>query len=105
MRDWDGQVSFAPRLPRGIERLVFQVGLRGRRLRVEVTPDTATYALRKDDTELEISHWGEQIELSPGTSVARPISPAPRLPEPEQPRGRAPQRRRPEDRGRPGTPT
>ena len=42
MRDWDGEVSFAPRLPRGIERLAFQVGLRGRRLRVEVTPGAAT---------------------------------------------------------------
>ena len=66
MRDWDGQVSFAPRLPRGIERLAFQVGLRGRRLRVEVTPDTASYALREDDAKLEISHWGERIELGAG---------------------------------------
>jgi alpha,alpha-trehalose phosphorylase len=94
MRDSDGGVTFAPRLPQGIERLVFRVGLRGRRLRVEVTPDTASYTLREEDAELEISHWGERIELAPGASAARPIPPAPRLPAPAQPRGRAPERRR-----------
>jgi alpha,alpha-trehalose phosphorylase len=93
MRDWNGTVSFAPRLPRGLERLAFQVGLRGRRLRVEVTTGAATYTLREDDSELEISHWDERIELAPGASASRPIPPAPQLPAPAQPAGRAPQRR------------
>ena len=73
----------------GIERLAFRVGLRGRRLRVEVTPGAATYTLREDDSELEISHWGERIELAPGASAARPIPPAPQLPAPAQPAGGA----------------
>jgi alpha,alpha-trehalose phosphorylase len=93
MRDWDGQVSFAPRLPRGIERLVFQVGLRGRRLRVEVRTGAATYTLREHDSKLEVSHWGERMELAPGASTERPIPPAPQLPAPAQPSGRAPERR------------
>ena len=105
MRDSDGHVSFAPRLPGGIERLVFRLGLRGRRLRVEVTPGEASYKLREDDPALEVSHWGETFQLAPGDSVARPIPPAARLPEPSQPRGRAPQRRVLEDRGRQDTPT
>jgi alpha,alpha-trehalose phosphorylase len=93
MRDWDGEVSFAPRLPHGIERLVFQVGLRGRCLRVEVTSGAATYTLREDDSKLEVSHWGERMVLAPGASTERPIAPAPQLPAPAQPSGRAPERR------------
>ena len=103
MRDWDGKVSFAPRLSRGIERLVFQVGLRGRRLRVEVTTGSATYTLREEDSELEVSHWGERIELAPGASTERPIPPAPQLPAPVQPAGRAPERRSQVERGRQDT--
>jgi alpha,alpha-trehalose phosphorylase len=93
MRDWDGQVSFAPRLPQGIERVCFRVGLRGRRLRVEVTPGAASYTLGKEDADFEISHWGEPIELAAGAPATRAIPPAPRLPAPVQPAGRAPLRR------------
>ncbi len=93
MRDWDGQVSFAPRLPPGIERLCFRVGLRGRHLRVEVTPGATSYTLREDDSDFEVSHWGERIELAAGVPATRAIPPAPRLPAPAQPAGRAPQRR------------
>ena len=80
--------------------LAFRIGLRGRRLRVEVTPGAASYTLREDDSELEVSHWGEPIELAPGASATRPIPSAPRLDEPAQPPARAPQRRRLEQRGR-----
>ncbi len=93
MRDWDGEVSFAPRLPNGIERLAFQVGLRGRRLRVEVTTGVATYTLREGDSKLEVSHWGQRMKLAPGAPTERPIPPAPQLPAPAQPSGRAPERR------------
>ena len=93
MRDWDGEVSFAPRLPNGIERLVFQVGLRGRRLRVEVTTGAATYTLREGDSKLEVSHWGQRMKLAPGASTERSIPTAPQLPAPMQPSGRVPERR------------
>lgn len=38
-------LSFAPRLPERLSRLAFSVQLLGRRLRVEIGPDKATYTL------------------------------------------------------------
>ena len=46
MRDFDGQLSFAPRLPTRINRLEFSLLWRGLRLRVDVTSDEVTYSLR-----------------------------------------------------------
>ena len=56
---------FRAATPAGIERLAFQVGLRGRRLRVEVTPGAASYTLRDDDRKLEVSHYSERFCRSP----------------------------------------
>jgi alpha,alpha-trehalose phosphorylase len=46
MRDNDGVLSFAPRLPNRISRQDFAILWRGLRLRVSVTNDDATYYLR-----------------------------------------------------------
>ena len=43
MRDHDGRLSFAPRLPSRLDRLEFSMLWRGLRLRVTVTADEATY--------------------------------------------------------------
>ncbi len=43
MRDHDGALSFAPRLPARLERLAFRLVFRGRRLKVDVTKHEATY--------------------------------------------------------------
>ena len=40
MRDYDGQLSFAPRLPPPLTRLAFRICWRGRRLLVEVRDST-----------------------------------------------------------------
>jgi alpha,alpha-trehalose phosphorylase len=93
MRDCAGHVSFAPRLPAGLERLAFQVVLRDRCLRVDVRGDRASYSVRDDDESLSLSHWGEEIEVVPGAVTERPVPPAPSLPAPTQPLGRAPARR------------
>src|SRR5205814_6976018 len=45
MRDHDGVLAFAPRLPARLQRLAFRLLFRGRRLRVEVTRKQATYTL------------------------------------------------------------
>ena len=45
MRDHGGRLSFAPRLPRRLQRLAFRLVFRGRRLAVEVTGAQATYQL------------------------------------------------------------
>jgi alpha,alpha-trehalose phosphorylase len=94
MRDHGDKLSFAPRLPDGLERLAFPIVFRARRLRVEVTPSQAVYSVHEGDEPLEISHWGESIEVKPGAPVTCPITPPPRLPAPTQPAGRAPARRR-----------
>jgi alpha,alpha-trehalose phosphorylase len=96
LRDHGGELAFAPRLPAGLTRLAFPVILRGRCLQVEVTPRDASYSLR--DGALQISHWGERIDVIAGTPATCPIPPAPRLPAPAQPAGRTPARRSPTPR-------
>ncbi len=46
MRDHDGELSFAPRLPGRINRLEFSLLWRGLRLRVDVRSNEVTYSLR-----------------------------------------------------------
>ena len=98
MRDHDGNLSFAPRLPSRIGRLDFSLLWRGLRLRVSVRPDEVTYYLREGDHEdgsrLDLLHHGEPLTITIGKPVTRPIPEAPLPgPEPEQPPGRAPVRR------------
>ena len=93
MRHYGSELSFAPRLPPGLDRLAFPVLIRGRRLRVEVGRDEAVYELSGDGPGVQITHWGETVELEPGVGVSRPIPAAPEQPTPSQPRGRAPARR------------
>lgn len=88
-----GVLSFRPRLPRGIERIVFPLAVRGRRLEVEIVPTRATYSLDPGDAPLEILHWMEPVAVE-GT-VTLPIPSAPDLPRPRQPAGREPRRRVP----------
>src|SRR5213075_1221888 len=45
MRDHDGNLTFAPRLPPRLERLTFRILFRGRRLKVELDRNAATYTL------------------------------------------------------------
>jgi alpha,alpha-trehalose phosphorylase len=96
MRDHDGQLSFAPRLPSLVDRLEFSVVWRGLRLRVTVRPGEATYSLRDgpDDAGLELTHHGEKLTVTAAAPVTRPIAPIqPLTPPPNQPPGRAPLRR------------
>jgi alpha,alpha-trehalose phosphorylase len=94
LRDHDGVLSFAPRLPHALARLAFRIMYRGRRLLVAVVPDETTYSLL-DGSALEIVHHGTTVTVEPDTPTTLPI-PAPVAREtPTQPRGRAPARRRP----------
>jgi alpha,alpha-trehalose phosphorylase len=92
MRDHDGKLSFAPRLPARLERLSFRLLFRGRRLKVEVTTAKATYTLL-DGEPLQIGHHGKELTISRAGPVTRTIPPAPERPAPSQPAGRAPARR------------
>jgi alpha,alpha-trehalose phosphorylase len=94
MRDHDGELTFAPRLPGALTRMSFRLAFRGRRLLVEVEHDRARYALL-EGSRLEIGHHGERLALREGRPVFREIPPAPEREPPRQPRGRVPARRRP----------
>jgi alpha,alpha-trehalose phosphorylase len=92
MRDAGDTLAFAPRLPSRIARLSFRLLYRGRRLRVEVRPDAASYELLEGEP-LELVHHGEEFTVAGGSPASRPVPAArPRTP-PEQPQGRTPPRR------------
>jgi alpha,alpha-trehalose phosphorylase len=95
MRDHDGKLTFAPRLPTALPRLAFRLRFRGRRLEVEITKARATYTLL-DGEPLEIGHHGQPIRVETGVATTQPIeSPLPRT-SPAQPHGRARSRRTPD---------
>jgi alpha,alpha-trehalose phosphorylase len=89
MRDFDGTLSFAPRLPSSITRIAFHVTYRGRCLHVAVTPESATYRLLYGEP-LETSHHGDPVTVSADAPVTLPIPPL-TAPEPvTHPIGRTP---------------
>ena len=92
MRDHGGRLTFKPRLPRELTALHFGLEFRGRRLRVRVGPEQATYTLTTGEP-LEIGHHDEQLTVAAGQPQTRPIPPPPRREAPTQPAGRAPERR------------
>ncbi|MFI0794260.1 glycoside hydrolase family 65 protein [Micromonospora rubida] len=93
LRDHDGLLTFAPRLPSRLTRLEFSLQWRGMRLRVDVRPHQTTYALRHGcaDDMVELRHHGEKVRVTCAEPVTVPVPPfdAPG-PEPEQPPGRTP---------------
>jgi len=93
MRDHDGSLSFAPRLPEGLTRLAFRVCFRGRTLKVEVDHHRARYSLLRGEP-LQIAHHNEALTVSVGEVGTCAIPSTPLREEPAQPPGRAPARRR-----------
>ena len=94
MRDYDGSLSFAPRLPQQLSHLAFRLLFRGRRIRVEVDHQQAHYTLLRGDP-LDVRHHGATVTLAPDEPVTRPIPKPPSREAPVQPPGRAPARRQP----------
>jgi alpha,alpha-trehalose phosphorylase len=92
MRDHGGSLSFAPRLPSRLDRLVFRLCFRDRRLRVEVDRDRARYLLVRG-APLEIAHHGDRISVGPDEPVTLPIPELAHRERPPQPPGREPLRR------------
>ena len=88
MRDRDGILSFAPRLPDELSRLAFKISLRDRVLAVDVRAATATYTLL-DGEPMRIMHHGQPVTASLSDPVVRPVPAAPAAsPVPTQPPGR-----------------
>ena len=92
MRDHDGKLTFAPRLPARLEHLAFRLLFRGRRLKVDVTKRDATYTLL-DGPPLQIGHHGRSITVSSTAPVTESLPPLVERPTPSQPPGREPIRR------------
>jgi alpha,alpha-trehalose phosphorylase len=108
MRDHDGILCFAPRLPPLLSRLAFRMRFAGRIIEVEVrraadalgsdAPEgtviaageqAATYRLLEGEA-LQTSHHGEPVELRPGESVTLDVPVLAGVAPVTQPAGRHP---------------
>jgi alpha,alpha-trehalose phosphorylase len=93
MRDHEGALSFAPRLPEALTRLAFRLTFRGRLLNVEVDRAQATYRLLHG-AALEITHHGERLTVTTTRAITSAVPVPPVLERPTQPLGRAPAQRK-----------
>lgn len=93
LRVYDGELSFAPRLPDKLSKLVFRLLFCNRCLRVEVTEKEASYSLLSG-APLKVCHHGKEITLTKEKPVSRPIPPIKAGPRPSQPPGREPLKRK-----------
>lgn len=86
-------MSFSPRLPHGLTRLAINLAVRGRRLRIEISPQLTRYRLLEGEP-LEVGHDDTTVRLD----VTEPVSRATGQPTvgdaPRPPVGRAPASRR-----------
>jgi alpha,alpha-trehalose phosphorylase len=95
LRDHDGELTFAPRLPERLQRLRFRVVYQGRCLTVTVEQHRAIYRL-SDGDPLDIRHHGRQVTVG-HEDLVLDIPEAPKVEPVHQPPGKAPHRRsRPE---------
>ena len=89
LRDHDGQLSFAPRLPERITRLAFRLTFRGRR--IEISFDRRyTYLELRDGPPLEVGYYDDVVTIPAGPPLALPLRATPVRLAPTQPPGRAP---------------
>nr|WP_226995760.1 glycosyl hydrolase family 65 protein [Gordonia phthalatica] len=91
MRDFDGQISFAPRLPSRLNYMSFRMVIRESRIVVAIDSQQATYRLLSGPT-VDLAHHGEHFILG-DTPVIRDIPPLEERTPPEAPPGCEPYRR------------
>ncbi len=115
MRDHDGVLTFAPRLPPSLDRLVFRMRFAGRVIEVEIRRNKAAAAASPESSEtiatgeqratyrlvegesLHTRHHGDPVVLTPERPVALDIPMVAHVPSVSQPAGRAPAPRKPTD--------
>ena len=88
MRGDGGTLSFSPRLPAGISKLVFRLRYRGRRLCVTIGNRRVRYELLDGDPLL-LRHHGQELLLD-GKGADREVPKVEAGPAPQQPPGREP---------------
>ena len=74
VRDFDGRLSFAPRLPRAWNQLAFSLRFCGRQLRIKLTHDEEHYLVEEGEP-LNVLIRGESHLLSPENPVAIKLPP------------------------------
>ena len=79
MRDYDGRISFDPKLPKYLDELCFPLQIRGQRLVVEITRDRTQYLL-EEGSQLEITHRGQTYTLNQGVPLQCATGPVGKLP-------------------------
>jgi len=89
LRERNGGVVFAPRLPAGITRLAATVCIQNSRLKLEITSTTTTYRVL-DGEPLSVLHDGQRLTVSTASPISMPNQTPPTSPPPTQPRNRAP---------------
>jgi alpha,alpha-trehalose phosphorylase len=97
MRDHDGELTFAPRLPPRLERLAFRLTFRGSLLKVEVRAGERHTRYSK----ARRSSWpttARRVTVGPGVPVTLDLPAVPQRPTPTQPPGRAPSPPRKDER-------
>lgn len=92
MRHHGEFLSFAPRLPPGLQKVTFRVTFLGSHIRVSFDARRVTYALQRG-RPIAFHHYDEMIKLSRERAVTRRLPELKKLREPKQPAGRAPARR------------
>ena len=73
LRQAGQQISLFPRMPAGWQKIAFSLTVRGRRLRIELTPATASYQLCSGEG-LTIRHHDRPVTLTAGQPVQLPLS-------------------------------
>ncbi len=75
MRDYNGRISFHPRIGNSVKKLTIPLQIRGRRLSVEIDREQrkVSYLLRKGDG-LEIFHHDEALHLEEGIPIHRDLT-------------------------------
>jgi uncharacterized protein (TIGR00269 family) len=73
LRDFNGELSFDPRLPRPWTRLAFSLRFHDRQVRIDLTHDTFTFEVTDGD-ELTIDVRGTAVTGPPGEPVELPAS-------------------------------
>jgi len=89
MRDHNGWVTFAPRLPPKLTCLAFRILVEGRAITVKVGRNSATYHL-VNGKAFTSSHHGKEFTIAVDAPVTLPIPAAPEVAPVQQPMGREP---------------
>jgi alpha,alpha-trehalose phosphorylase len=92
MRDHEGNLTFAPRLPAGLTRLEFTVRWHGCKVRVRAGTDRVRYSIEQPEhASLTIGHYGKSHIVAAGEPLELDVPPLPEPgPRPQQPPGRTP---------------